>query len=80
MKWNLHRKKMGEVLCLAALKQGQKNVERTHKPIVYKTLTDDRPMVYRKSKKQSKSYGRSEIHLFESKSKQCEHNTGNSNG
>ena len=49
---------MGEVLCLAALKQGQKNVERTHKPIVYKTLTDDRPMVYRISKKYIKSYGR----------------------
>ena len=49
---------MGEVLCLATLKQGQKNAERTHKPIVYKTLTDDRPMVYRISKKHIKSYGR----------------------
>lgn len=58
MKWNLHRKKMSEVLCLAALKQGQKNAERTQKPIVYKPLTEDRPMVYRISKKHIKSCGR----------------------
>lgn len=49
---------MSEVLCLAALKQGQKNAERTQKPIVYKPLTEDRPMVYRISKKNIKSYGR----------------------
>ena len=35
------------VKCLAALTQGQKNEERTPKPVVYETLTKERPIVNR---------------------------------